>query len=178
MAKVQRRPKTKDSSQPLTWARFDSFVRSVNTPSNIRTLTSAFLLLLLFLAIPVLVTATINQRGLNSVAKTTCRPSSSTSDQNLPLVSIENPTEGQYLTENSFLIKAKASDNVCVKKVELLIDGQLAKTFTTAPYIYTWDLRTVKAGGHVVSARVTDQAGNLSVSSVSVFRSAKDLVKH
>jgi hypothetical protein len=132
----------------------------------------------LFLAIPILVTATINQRGLNSVAKTNCQPSSSTSDQNLPLVSVEDPTEGQYLTENSLLIKARASDNVCVKKVELLIDGQLVKTFINTPYIYSWDLRIVKAGGHVISTRATDQAGNLSVASVSVFRSAKDLVKH
>ena len=178
MAKIQRRPKVKDSSQPLTWARFDSFAQNVNSLSNIKTLILAFLLLLLFLTIPVLVTATINQRSIISLAKTNCQPSSSTSDQNLPSISIENPTEGQYLTENSFLIKIKASDNICVKKVELLVNGQLVKTFSGTPYIYSWDLRAVKAGGHVISARAADQAGNVSVASVSVFRSAKDLVKH
>ena len=155
----------------------DAFLRSINTPSNIRNLVSVFLVLFMLLTIPLLVIGTINERDLKSLAKTpTCTNLASLPDEISPSVAIENPSEGDYIKGNSLLIKIKATDNICVKTVSLLIDGQLVKTFTSSPYIYSWDLRAAQAGNHVISVRAADSVSNISIASTTVYRSAKSLV--
>lgn len=176
---TKSKQRSTESSKPTTPAvvSLDAILKSVNTPSNIRNLISAFLVLFMLLTIPLLVLGTINQRDLKSLANTpTCTNLISTSDSIAPTVTIENPSEGDYVVGNSLLINIKASDNTCVKTVSLLIDGKLVKTFTSPPYVYSWDLRTVRAGTRAISVRTTDAAGNMSVSSTTVYRSAKSLI--
>ena len=155
----------------------DAFLKSVNTPSNIKNLVSVFLVLFMLLTIPILVISTINQRDLRSLAETpTCTNLASLPDETAPSVAIENPTEGDYLRETSLLIEIKATDDICVKKVSLLIDGQIVKAFIAPPYIYSWDLREVKAGNHTISVRAADAVNNISVTSITAYRSAKSFV--
>ena len=178
MAKAKQRPINILRSKTPAMVALDAFIKSINTPRNVGNLTAAFLILFMLLAVPLLVIGTINQRDLKSLAQVPACPSlTSLTDNAAPTVTIENPSEGSYLTGKSLLIEVSAADNICVQKVSLLIDGKLAETFTATPYIYAWDLRAVAAGNHVISARATDATSNISVASVSVFRSAKSFVK-
>lgn len=178
MAKVKH--KSSNTFQPKTpvIVMLDAYIKSISTPRNIGNLTGAFLILVMFLTIPLLVIATINQRDLRSTAQVPiCPPIALLNDQTPPSVSIQNPSEGNYLTGKGIMIKIGATDNTCVQKVSLLIDGKLVKTFDSTPYIYYWDLRAVTAGSHVISVRAADASSNISVASASVFRSAKSFVK-
>ena len=177
MARSKQR--STESFKPNTPAivALDAFLKSINTPSTIRNLVSVFLILFMFLTIPLLVIGTLNERDLKSLAQTpSCTNLVSSPDEISPSIAIENPSEGSYVKGKSLLIKIEVSDNICVKTVSLLIDGKSTKTFIYSPYIYSWDLRSVRAGNHTISVRATDAAGNVSVASTTVYRSAKSFV--
>jgi chitodextrinase len=90
-----------------------------------------------------------------------------TTDTVPPSVSIAAPTNGSTVTATAN-VDSSASDNVGVAKVELLVDGTIKATDTTAPYTFTWDTGTAVNGSHSVAAKAFDAAGNSASAAVSV----------
>ena len=76
-----------------------------------------------------------------------------------PSVSLLSPTEGQNITNGSLTISATASDDVGVARVEILEDGVLTTTLTSAPYQKSSNLGSID-GSHTIEARAYDSAGN------------------
>lgn len=53
-----------------------------------------------------------------------------------------------------------ASDDRAVARVDLLLDGTVIGSTTTAPYRQAWNTTTVVNGVHMLRARAYDVAGN------------------
>lgn len=155
------------------------FRKSINPPYKPADFITLFLTIFIFITIPLVVIAASNRRSLKSQAQSlreaSCLFPTSGEDKIQPFAYFESPSEGERLAGESFLIKIAAKDNVCVKKVSLLIDGTGVKTFTAGPYEYLWDLRRIEPGNHTVSAQVVDYSSNFSMTSVSVFRGVKGI---
>lgn len=86
-------------------------------------------------------------------------------DTQAPTVNITSPAAGSFLT-GSVAVRVDAQDNVGVTKVEVLIDGVVAATATTAPYEFTWNTDNLSDGTRTLSARAYDAAGNVGSSPV------------
>src|SRR5262249_32853026 len=62
-------------------------------------------------------------------------------------------------------VTAAASDDTAVRNVQFKLDGgDLGSPDTTSPYVYTWNLASVPAGNHTVTAIATDTSGNHTTS--------------
>ena len=81
-------------------------------------------------------------------------------DRVAPAVSITAPADGATVSGN-VTVSASATDAVGVAKVELLVDGRLLDTDTTAPYAASWDTAAAANGTHTLLARAYDAAGNV-----------------
>jgi hypothetical protein len=90
-------------------------------------------------------------------------------DRTPPVVSISAPAAGETIVQ-SVDVRADASDDDAVASVQFKLDGaNLGSLDTSAPYVYTWDARSVSAGTHVLAAVARDTSGNETTSaSVSV----------
>ena len=69
-------------------------------------------------------------------------------------------------------VQIRATDNVGVSRVELVVDTQLIGvcSATTLPnYTCKWDTRKWGNGGWTLYARAWDQAGNLGIGAITVF---------
>lgn len=91
-------------------------------------------------------------------------------DTTPPTTSITSPANGATVSGN-VTISASASDNVGVTKIDLLVDGSLAGTMTSAPYALLWDTTRSPNGTHTLQTKAYDAAGNVGLSatvSVSV----------
>jgi len=64
---------------------------------------------------------------------------------------------------------ASATDNVGVTQVAFYVDGVLKGTDTAAPYAMTLDSTTLANGGHSLTAKAYDAAGNVGTSSAVAF---------
>ena len=80
------------------------------------------------------------------------------SDAAPPTVSITQPTAGAQVTGVT-LVRAQASDDVRVEKVDLWVDGVLAEIDTQAPYEFSWNTASLQNGSHTIEARTYDIAG-------------------
>jgi len=101
----------------------------------------------------------------NGGAQMTSAASSITVVSNIaPTVAITNPADGAtFPWKPTITIKATATDSDgTVTKVEFFHGTTLMGQDTTAPYSITW--RNVPAGGHVLTARATDNRGAVTTS--------------
>ena len=80
-----------------------------------------------------------------------------------PTAAITSPLAGATVS-GTITISATASDNVGVTRVELLVDGALVATDTSAPYAASWNTTTRANGSHSISAKAYDAAGNVGTS--------------
>lgn len=87
-----------------------------------------------------------------------------------PGVSFIQPEDGNYLNSGTTVIKVKAEDNFGVASVNLEIDNNLIKKFTTLPYEYAWDLTSVSTGNHQLIATATDLSGNSSITKIQIYK--------
>jgi subtilisin family serine protease len=91
-----------------------------------------------------------------------------TNDHTPPQVSLLSPANGATV-EQTLSLEASASDDRGVARVDFHVDGTLIGSKSAAPFIVSWNARTVSNGPHVLSATAHDVAGNASPpSSVSV----------
>jgi subtilisin family serine protease len=89
-----------------------------------------------------------------------------TVDNAAPTVAITSPANGATLSSLSLstTIQASASDNVGVTQVVFYDGASVMGTDTTAPYSVSWNLLTAPKGGHTLTARAYDAAGNVTIS--------------
>jgi len=85
------------------------------------------------------------------------------SDTTAPVTSVTSPSANATVRRTVY-IKASATDNVGVKKVEYYINGVLKATDTTAPYAYSWNSKTVANGYYSITTKAYDAAGNVGQS--------------
>ena len=84
---------------------------------------------------------------------------------NLPTISINSPASGSTVQTNtvSTVIVAASDSDGSVASVQLYIDGQVFGTpDTVAPYTFSWT--PTGAGVYALTARATDNSGNLATS--------------
>ena len=88
-------------------------------------------------------------------------------DKTAPIVNIASPQDGSTV-KGTVIVKARATDNVGVTKVEFYVNGVLKKTDKVAPYRYSWDTGSVANGENTLNARAYDKAGNTGEFAVTV----------
>ena len=93
-------------------------------------------------------------------------------DSTAPTVSLTSPAGGQTLS-GTVTVQVSAADNVGVTRVELFVDGSLRATSTVAPYSFSLNTRKLKQAGHTMQARAYDAAGNVGVSTLVNFYTAR-----
>jgi hypothetical protein len=85
-------------------------------------------------------------------------------DNVAPAVAIESPAAGSNLA-GQVTVRAGASDNVGVVRVELYRDGGvLLAALSAPPFETTWNTAGVTPGGHTLHAMAFDAAGNAATS--------------
>jgi RHS repeat-associated protein len=82
-----------------------------------------------------------------------------------PTVSMVAPAPAEPVSGASVLLRAAASDDGRVAKVEFLVDGAVVGTDTAGPYELAWSSTAATNAAHDFSARATDDAGNVTTSS-------------
>src|SRR5260370_11383508 len=86
-----------------------------------------------------------------------------------PTVSVASPTAAAVVRGSAVVLSAAASDDRRVDKVEFYVDGSLVGSSTAAPFSYTWNSALVANGGHTVTAKAYDGAGNTTTSPGAAF---------
>ncbi|HEU4734045.1 MAG TPA: PHB depolymerase family esterase [Kofleriaceae bacterium] len=84
-------------------------------------------------------------------------------DTTAPTVSITAPAAGATVS-GAVAVSATASDDTGLTRVDVLVDGALAGSDTTAPYSVTVDTTRLGNGSHAISARAFDAANNVGTS--------------
>lgn len=87
-----------------------------------------------------------------------------------PQVSILSPANNSRIS-GKVTIKASATDNIAVTRLELFIDGVLKTSATTGSLTYVWNVsKSVKAGSHIITAKGYDAKGNIGTASITVIK--------
>ncbi len=77
-----------------------------------------------------------------------------------PMVKISSPAFGADVTDHvNVTIEATDADSG-IARVSLLIDGQLRQSWTSRPYVFSWDTTQDAVGNHRLRAEATDRNGN------------------
>jgi hypothetical protein len=66
-------------------------------------------------------------------------------------------------------ITANATSVAGIKNVTFYIDGAAVKTFTTGPYLYTWDTTAVKGLRHTIKVAAYDNGGNNGSAEINIL---------
>jgi hypothetical protein len=94
---------------------------------------------------------------------------SNAADTVAPAVIISSPTSGSKIG-TKVSIKATASDNIGVTKMEIYIDGALNSTSNSGSISYSWNSAKVSKGTHTITVKAYDAAGNIGFASVNVSK--------
>lgn len=89
------------------------------------------------------------------------------SDAATPEVSITAPFDGQTILSN-FSIKATATDDLKVTKVEFYIDDVFVSKDSFSPYTYTWYIKRFPYGTHKITVKAYDAKNHVGTASVFV----------
>ena len=84
-------------------------------------------------------------------------------DTTPPAAQIRTPAAGATVA-GTITIVAVATDDVSVSKIEMYLDGSLIGIASSSQYSQSWDSTTVPNGGHALSAKAYDPAGNVGTS--------------
>lgn len=94
-------------------------------------------------------------------------------DNNPPKINISHPLNNSKVSK-TIDIKASASDDSGISKVEFYIDKKLVATAmptsscSTETYTYSWNTRSVKDGWHTITLKAYDTFGNIANESIKV----------
>lgn len=91
-------------------------------------------------------------------------PAPPVADPSAPSVKVTAPSQSEQV-KGVYILKADASDNKAVSKVEFYVNGYLIGADTVAPYQVGWTSTLAKDGTYPVTAIAYDAAGNKTVSS-------------
>jgi len=84
-------------------------------------------------------------------------------DKTAPTVALTNPAADSAV-KGTVTVTANASDNVAVSRVDLLVDGVVKGSDSSAPFAIAWNSTTASNGAHTLQARAYDAAGNFATS--------------
>ena len=84
-----------------------------------------------------------------------------------PSIAISAPIGGLTVS-GTLQIQGSAADNIGVTRVELWIDGQLNSTCSSVAFSCSWNSGSVASGGHSVTVKAYDAAGNMGSASESL----------
>ena len=90
------------------------------------------------------------------------------SDTLAPTLTIISPAAGDVLGGRNTGFTAAASDASGIRSVAFYVDTTLLATVTAPPYSVNINTRKLAAGAHVLRARATDGAGNVTEQSIAV----------
>ena len=103
------------------------------------------------------------------------------SDTSPPTTSVTAPANGATVSGTTS-ITATASDNVGVTQMQLLIDGSIAASNTSATSLsFSWDTTKVGNGSHTIVSKAFDAAGNVGTSgtvTVTVSNTTTELISN
>jgi chitinase len=89
-------------------------------------------------------------------------------DKTSPVVNITSPLDASTV-KGIVTVRARATDNVRVTKVEFYVNNVLKKTDMVAPYSYSWNTGNAANGStNTLTAKAYDRAGNVGESAVTV----------
>ncbi|GAB6139124.1 Ig-like domain-containing protein [Halanaerobaculum tunisiense] len=94
-------------------------------------------------------------------------------DNTLPIVNIDSPPDGSIVNDIT-PIEVSSTDNECLDRVELYIDGDLVFTQSVAPgtetnFIFDWDTTAVANGPHTIETVAIDCAGNEATDQIQLI---------
>lgn len=87
----------------------------------------------------------------------------STTDTQAPTVSLASPSGGSTVS-GLVSVGVNASDDTGVSRVDLLVNGAVVASDTSAPFAFSWDSTRVSNGSTTLSLRASDAAGNTATS--------------
>ena len=91
-------------------------------------------------------------------------------DTQPPTVEVTSPKD-QAVVKTNLAVKAGATDNVGVVKVEFYLDGAPLGVDTSRPYSCTWAAKSAAKGAHTLQCKAYDAAGNVGTSpTITVYR--------
>ena len=107
---------------------------------------------------PHTLTSKVYDASLNS-ATSTVAISTRNLDTTPPTARLDAPTTGSIVSGFATL-RATATDNLALARVEFYVDAGLVGTAAVAPYTLVWDSASAASGAHVISCAAYDGAGN------------------
>jgi hypothetical protein len=89
-------------------------------------------------------------------------------DSTSPVVRIVSPARGSRVRGRT-VVRATASDDVAVSRIELWVDGKLRTVVTDGRLAWRWQVARTRPGRHLIVVRAYDASGNRGASSRRVF---------
>ncbi len=86
-----------------------------------------------------------------------------------PQIAIITPASGSKVGSKA-TVKAAASDNKGVVKMELYIDSSLKTTVNSGSLSWSWNTNKAATGAHVIMTKAYDAAGNAGSASLTVYK--------
>lgn len=88
-------------------------------------------------------------------------------DTRQPDISMDSPADGAQVS-GPVQLRASATDDTAVERVEFRVDGDPVGSVTQAPYVVDWDAGLVADGDHAVEATAFDINGNHAAATITV----------
>ncbi|MEW6412676.1 MAG: FG-GAP-like repeat-containing protein [Candidatus Zixiibacteriota bacterium] len=101
--------------------------------------------------------------GLSMLAISSCDNPGDPVDNENPTIAITNPVDASFVP-NTVDVRAEATDNDGVNKVEFYVDGELYYTDEYSPWACLWTTTVDDNGEHTIYARAFDEANNSATS--------------
>lgn len=89
-------------------------------------------------------------------------------DETKPTIIIVEPTDLTNPLRATVTVKAEATDDTGIAKVEVFVDGISIASTTSSPVEASWDTKTVTDGSHVIKVVAEDIEGNKDEKSLTV----------
>ncbi len=92
-------------------------------------------------------------------------------DTSAPAVIITNPVDGADITGvNSVVLKASATDNVGVTKMEIYVDGVYKGYYSKSSITWNWNTSGLTSGAHSIMVKAYDAVRNVGSASATVYK--------
>lgn len=91
-------------------------------------------------------------------------------DSIAPTIGSFNLIDGMTISPTRQTISVSTTDNQSVAKISLVIDGKEVSVAYGSSLSYSWNTRKLARGAHSVTVRVTDNSGNVTSKTVTVYR--------
>lgn len=91
-------------------------------------------------------------------------------DSIAPTIGSFNLTDGMTISPTRQTISVSTTDNQSVAKISLVIDGKEVSVAYGNSLSYSWNTRKQASGAHTVAVRITDNSGNVTSKTVTVYK--------